>query len=71
MENLVSVADRLQWAINLGQEHDASPYQRALLSYIAFRSGPENAGAWPSREKISREHRDAREHHHPRVVMVG
>ena len=55
MENLVSVADRLQWAINLGQEHDANPYQRALLSYIAFRSGPENVGAWPSREKISRD----------------
>ena len=52
---MASTADRHQWAIDRGKEYDASPFQRALLAYIAFRSGPENAGAWPSRDKIKRD----------------
>ena len=54
LENL-SVADRHQWAINQGREHEASPQQRALLVYIAFRVGPENEGAWQTRDTIKRD----------------
>ena len=50
-----SVADRHQWAIEQGKEFEANPYQRAVLVYIAFRSGSDNDGAWQNRDTITLE----------------
>lgn len=50
-----SPADRHQWAIERGKEHQASASQRALLVYVAFRVGPENLGSFRNRGKITEE----------------
>ena len=44
---LEKVADRHQWAIDQGQEHDATVHQQAVLVYVAFRVGSDNRCWWP------------------------